>query len=114
MPEVVGQETFGPMQILPPHLLDRCDEALVAVDGLLAAAKEQMRATFVQDGTVGSTLFDRDQRAAHALAWFATTAEALRQSARWAHELEEQNRLTDLERLIVAALFGEYLAQLAG
>ncbi len=102
------------MQILPPHLLDRCDEALVAVDALLAAAKEQMRATFVQDGTVGSTLFDRDQRAAHALAWFATTAEALRQSARWAHELEEQNRLTDLERLIVAALFGEYLAQLAG
>jgi len=102
------------MQRLPSHLLDHCDEALLAVDGLLAAAKDRLRALVEEDGAVVPALLDREQRAAHALAWFATTAEALRQTARWARNLEQQHRLTDLERLILAAQFGEYLAQLAG
>ena len=102
------------MQILPPHLLDLCDEALLAVDGLLAAAKDRLRARVGRDGSVVSAFIDREQRAAHALSWFATTAEALRQTSRWARSLECENRLQILERLIVAALFGEYLAQLAG
>ena len=52
------------MQVLPPHLLDRCEEALLAVDGLLAAAKEQLRSRLVQDGAVVLPLLDREQRAA--------------------------------------------------
>src|SRR5579862_1282529 len=102
------------MQTLPPHLLDHCEQAVLAVDGLLAALKDQLRTRLVQDGVVVPALLDREQRAAHALAWFATTGEALRQSARWARNLEKQNRLTYAERLLLAALFGEYLAQLAG
>jgi (2S)-methylsuccinyl-CoA dehydrogenase len=102
------------MQLLPPHLLAHCDEAVLAAEGLLVAAKDQVRARVETDGAIVPDLLDREQRAAHALAWFATTIEALRQLSRWAQSLEAQKRLGDLERLILAAAFGEYLAQLAG
>ncbi len=102
------------MQILAPHLLDHCDEAVLAAEGLLVDAKEQVRGRVETDGIQAAKLLDREQRAAHALAWFATTVEALRQMARWARRLERASRLGDIERLILAAAFGEYLAQLAG
>ncbi|HEY3779351.1 MAG TPA: acyl-CoA dehydrogenase family protein [Rhizomicrobium sp.] len=102
------------MQLLPPHLLDRCDEAVFAAEGLVAAAKGQARARVDSDGAATPTLPDSMQRATHALAWFATTAEALRQLARWARGLEAGQRIGDLERLILVAAFGEYLAQFAG
>jgi (2S)-methylsuccinyl-CoA dehydrogenase len=62
----------------------------------------------------GRAALDRHQRAAHALAWFATYVEALRQMARWARRLEHEKRLGEIEQLILQAAFGEYLAQLAG
>jgi len=98
------------MQILVPHLLEHCDEAVFAAEGLLAAAKESVRARVETDGAISVALLDREQRAAHALAWFATTVEVLRQMARWARELAQENRLHEFERLILAAAFGEYLA----
>lgn len=102
------------MQILVPHLLEHCDEAVFAAEGLLDAARESVRARVETDGTVSAALLDREQRAAHALAWFATTVEVLRQMARWGRELERGDRLGEFERLILAAAFGEYLAQLSG
>jgi (2S)-methylsuccinyl-CoA dehydrogenase len=102
------------MQLLPPHLLAHCEESVLAAEGLLAAAKDQVRARVETDGAISPELLDREQRATHALAWFATTIEALRQLARWGRALEREKRLHDLEKLILAAAFGEYLAQLAG
>ena len=102
------------MQILPPNLLDRCDEVRLSVEGLIAAGRDRLRCAVERDGRVVPAFVDREQRAAHALAWFATMAEALRQASRWARKLEADCRLNELERLMLAALFGEYLAQLAG
>lgn len=102
------------MHILPPHLLDRCDEALLAVEGLIAAGRDRLRAAVERDGKTVPALVDKEQRAAHALAWFATTAETLRLGVRWARQLETEHRLNDIERLMLSALFGEYLAQLVG
>ncbi|HEX4081174.1 MAG TPA: acyl-CoA dehydrogenase family protein [Rhizomicrobium sp.] len=102
------------MQVLPPHLLGHCDETVLAAEGLLVAAKDQVRARVERDGAISTDLLDREQRATHALAWYATTIEALRQLPRWARALERGKRLGDIERLILAAAFGEYLAQLAG
>lgn len=101
------------MEILP-DLLDRCDESLLAVERLIAAARDRLHSAVEQDGRIVQTAVDREQRAAHTLAWYATTAEALRQTARWARHLQTGHRLNDFEQLILAALFGEYLAQLAG
>ena len=57
---------------------------------------------------------DREQYAAHGLAWCATYVEALRQTLGWIERLDASNRLGELEALICQAAFGEYLAQLGG
>jgi (2S)-methylsuccinyl-CoA dehydrogenase len=102
------------MQTIIPHLLAHCDEAVVSAEGLLADAKTQVRSLLGGDGKANAAAFDREQRAAHGLAWIATYVEALRQMVRWARALEREQRLGEIETLIVQAAFGEYLAQLAG
>ena len=102
------------MQMIIPHLLSHCEEAVISAEGLLAEAKAQVCSLLAENGKANSAAFDREQRAAHGLAWIATYVEALRQMARWARALEREKRLGEIETLIVQAAFGEYLAQLAG
>ncbi len=97
------------MQPLLPHLIAHCEEAVLATEGYLAAAKASVARAIPSRGAL-----DRHQRAAHALAWTATYVEALRQMARWARRLEHEKRFGAVEQLILQAAFGEYLAQLAG
>jgi (2S)-methylsuccinyl-CoA dehydrogenase len=99
------------MATILPHLLARCEDSVLAAEGLLAEAKSQLR-ELVGEGKSGA--LNREQRAAHGLAWMATYVEALRQMARWGRALEREKRLGDLEQLIIQAAFGEYLGQLAG
>ena len=66
------------------------------------------------DGRVSAKLVDREQRAAHGLAWFATYVEALRQLAAYAERMSEAGRFGELEELLVRIGFGEYLAQMLG
>ncbi len=98
-----------------PHLLDRCDEAVLAAEGFLVAAKDSV-AALVHRGreNLGQGRWTANSGRAHGLAWFATYVEALRQMARWARELEGQKKFGDIERLILQAAFGEYLAQIVG
>lgn len=88
-----------------PHLLARCDEAVRGCESLLIVARDRVEAVAVGESQL------RSQRATHGLAWLATTIEALRQMARWAQALAEENRLGECEKLIVQAAFGEYLSQ---
>jgi (2S)-methylsuccinyl-CoA dehydrogenase len=89
--------------------LERCAEAVAAAERLLHLAKSGVRNAVDAAGSL-----DAAQAAAHGLAWVATYVEALRQMLGWAQRLEAAGRLTEIERLIVTAAFGEYLAQLAG
>jgi (2S)-methylsuccinyl-CoA dehydrogenase len=97
-----------------PHLLAHCEDSLLSAEGLLAAAKDNVARLVAPDGKLSRTALDRHQRAAHALAWYATNVEALRQMVRWARRLEHEKRLGEIETLILQAAFGEYLAQLIG
>ncbi len=97
------------MHTLLPHLIARCEEAVLTAEGLLAAAKDSVRRA-----VPSREALDRHQRAAHALAWTATYVESLRQMARWARRLERDGRLGEIELLLLQAAFGEYLAQLVG
>jgi (2S)-methylsuccinyl-CoA dehydrogenase len=97
-----------------PHLLDRCDEAVLAAEGLLIAAKDSVAEMVTENGKISAKAVDREQRAAHGLAWYATYVEALRQMARWARALDGEGKFGEIEQLILQAAFGEYLAQLAG
>jgi (2S)-methylsuccinyl-CoA dehydrogenase len=102
------------MQILVPHLLGHCEDAVLAAEGLLTNAKASLRTNLGSDGRIEPATLDREQRAVHGLAWFATYVEALRQMLRWARELQHEKRLGEIEQLILQAAFGEYLAQIAG
>jgi len=102
------------MQILVPHLLDHCEESVLAAEGLLANARATLRDNLGKDGRIDAATLDREQRAVHGFAWFATYVEALRQMLRWARALEHEKRFGEIEKLILAAAFGEYLAQIAG
>jgi hypothetical protein len=50
-----------------------------------------LRRRLAEGGTSGE-LFDREQRATHGLAWFATYAEAARQLAAYAERMATQGR----------------------
>jgi (2S)-methylsuccinyl-CoA dehydrogenase len=97
-----------------PHLLAHCEGALLAAEGFLVAARDSVARLVAPDGKVSRTALNRHQRAAHALAWYATYVEALRQMARWAQRLEHEKRLGEIEKLILQAAFGEYLVQIVG
>jgi (2S)-methylsuccinyl-CoA dehydrogenase len=97
-----------------PHLLAKCEEAVLSAEGLLAAAKTSVAGLVTVDGKIDAKALDREQRATHGLAWLATYVEALRQMARWGRHLEHDKKFGEIEQLLLLAGFAEYLAQIAG
>ncbi|MBI2236729.1 MAG: acyl-CoA/acyl-ACP dehydrogenase [Magnetospirillum sp.] len=102
------------MTILLPDLLATCEAALGPVSALKAAAKASVTAMVSKDGKIDSGLFEANQTAAHGYAWLATYVAALEQMLGWAKRLEAAGRLGELERLMLQAAFGEYIAQITG
>lgn len=100
--------------ILLPDLLPLAKQAVDAADRLLAAAKHSVLSKVSRDGKVSAALIEREQFAAHGLAWTATYVEALRQLSAYAHRMTEEKRLGEFEALIVQVAFGEYLTQMTG
>ena len=97
-----------------PDLIGQAHEAVGAMEALLADATRAVAARVTQDGRVSGNLLDREQRAAHGLAWFATYTEALRQLAAYAERMSAAGRFGELEELLVRVGLGEYLAQMLG
>jgi (2S)-methylsuccinyl-CoA dehydrogenase len=97
-----------------PHLLTKCEEAVLSAEGFLIAARTSVAGLVTTDGKIDAKALDREQRAAHGLAWLATYVEALRQLARWGRHLEQDKKFGEIEQLILHAGFAEYLAQIAG
>jgi (2S)-methylsuccinyl-CoA dehydrogenase len=88
-------------------LLGRCGDAVGAAERLLHLAKSAVQSAAGAD-------LDAAQAATHGLAWLATYVEALRQMLGWARRLEAAGRCGEIEHLLLAVAFGEYLAQIAG
>lgn len=101
--------------IVISDLLDTCRGALATLAELEAAARESVRAMVAGDGgRLDAEKLERHQFAAHGYAWFVTYVRALEQMLHWAERLEAEGRLGELERLMLQAAFGEYLAQIYG
>ena len=97
-----------------PELVELAREATAAVDALLADAVARVRERVVVEGHAVARLFDREQRATHGLAWFATYVEAIRQLAAYAERMAADGALGELEEHLVRIALGEYLAQMIG
>jgi (2S)-methylsuccinyl-CoA dehydrogenase len=89
-------------------------EAVRMAESVLQDATRAVRARVTGDNQSMDRLLDREQRAAHALAWLATYVEAIRQLSAYAARMRAAGRLGELERLIVEIGLGEYLAQIQG
>ncbi|WP_417771655.1 acyl-CoA dehydrogenase family protein [Stappia sp.] len=89
-------------------------EAVGAVSDLLELAVERVRARVVENGRISGEAMEREQRAAHGLAWLATYVSALRQLDAYAGRLREAGRFGATEDCIVRLAFAEYLAQIFG
>ncbi|MEE9300144.1 MAG: acyl-CoA dehydrogenase family protein [Alphaproteobacteria bacterium] len=107
-------------------LLDECRAALGALKTLIEAAADALQTRVTKDAKLDAERLDperldperldperldAEQFAAHGFAWLATYGAALEQLFGWAERLEAAGRLGALERLILQAGFGEYLAQ---
>ena len=95
-------------------LIASAHEAIVAIDALLADATRLVGNRVTADGKLSAKLLDREQRAAHGLAWLATYVEAISQLGAYAERMRDAGRLGELEELIVRVGIGEYLSQILG
>jgi (2S)-methylsuccinyl-CoA dehydrogenase len=94
----------------PDNLVARCVEIAGAAEALLADATLRVRERIAGD----VKLIDREQRAAHGLAWLATYVEALRQLGSYAERLQAEGLFGETEALIVRIGSAEYMAQILG
>ncbi len=89
-------------------------EATRTAEALLAEATAAVRRRVTVEGHLVDRLFDREQRATHGLAWWATYVESVRQLAAYAERMHAVDGLGEIEELLVQIGIGEYLAQIAG
>ncbi len=96
------------------ELITALRQGLVAAEALFADARRAVAERVTVDGRPAARSLDREQRAAHGLAWLATYVEAVRQLAAYAQRLIEADTLGEIEDLLVRIGAGEYLAQILG
>jgi (2S)-methylsuccinyl-CoA dehydrogenase len=89
-------------------------QAVQAVEGLFEDGHRAVAERVVKGGRADTRMLDREQRAAHGLAWLATYLQALRQLAAYAQRLTATGDFGEVEELIVRIGAGEYLAQITG
>jgi (2S)-methylsuccinyl-CoA dehydrogenase len=95
-------------------LITLMEAARSAADALLQDATLKGRERLSRNGHIDAGLVEREQRAAHGLAWFATYAQAIRQLASYAQWMGRNGRLGEIEGLLVRIGAGEFLAQMVG
>jgi (2S)-methylsuccinyl-CoA dehydrogenase len=97
-----------------PELIPLLAGAAEAATALRNRAVEGVAAKVVANGKIDSEALEREQHAAHGLAWLATYVEALNQLADYAARLDGEGRFGEMERLLAQIGAAEYLSQLAG
>ena len=97
-----------------PDLPALLSQAADAAETLVAQMKQATAARVSRDGRLDRAALDTEQHVAHGLAWAASYAETLRQTAAWATALAAQGRFGEAEALPAQLLAFEYLSQLAG
>jgi len=106
---LTDRESLSPAEIIP--LLEG---AAKAAETLNEKATEAVKAKVASGGKIDNAVLEREQHAAHGLAWVTTYSEGLTQLADYARRMSEESRFGEMESLLSQIAAGEYLAQLAG
>jgi (2S)-methylsuccinyl-CoA dehydrogenase len=99
---------------LIPDLIATLESVATAAATLRDRSIAAVAAKVVDSGKIDGAALEREQHAAHGLAWVATYAEALNQIARYARRMEGGGRFGELEGLLAQIGAAEYAAQLCG
>ncbi|HZB39224.1 MAG TPA: acyl-CoA dehydrogenase family protein [Beijerinckiaceae bacterium] len=97
-----------------PDFVTLAETAAKDIAALVAEARRRVRTKVVADRRISAERLEREQHAAHGLAWLATYAEAIRESAAHAARLSGEGRFGETEELLVRIGIGEYLDQAFG
>ena len=89
-------------------------EAVGAIEALYDQAVASLRAKVAENGKLSNAAIEREQHAAHGLAWFATYVESLREILAYAERMRSEGRYGETEDLLTRIGLGEYLAQIFG
>ncbi len=104
----------APIRADETDTLALADAAVAALDAALSQAKQILRSKVSAGARISNSALEAEQYGAHALAWCATYAESLRETADWARRLQTDGKFGEMEELILRIGFAEYLAQLRG
>ena len=96
-----------------PDLLSTCRAALAAAASVRDRARDRLAARLAPGGRLDGELLEREQHAAHGLAWLEVHVRSLEALLDWAERLRAAGRLGERERLQLGWGFAEYLARLS-
>jgi (2S)-methylsuccinyl-CoA dehydrogenase len=95
--------------------LPGCTAAAVSIiEDLYGKARTRLAQRLNEHGRISEAVMEREQHRCHGLAWLATYLAALKCLAVHAATLAAADRLSELESLLIATAFGEYLDQISG
>ncbi|WP_296706756.1 acyl-CoA dehydrogenase family protein [Rhodoblastus sp.] len=89
-------------------------EANHAIEALYAEAVASVRAKVTENGKLSNAAIEREQHAAHGIAWLATYVESVRELLAYAERQKAEGRYGETEDLLTRIGVGEYLAQIFG
>jgi (2S)-methylsuccinyl-CoA dehydrogenase len=89
-------------------------EATHAIENLFKEAAATLRAKVSENGKLSNALIEREQHAAHGLAWLATYVESVRELLAYGERMKSEGLYGETEDLLTRIGVGEYLAQIFG
>ena len=107
---IISQHSLNPIE--SKLALELCQEAVISAESHLQNLKSSPSGLATKGGKIDSEFLLSNQYAVHGFAWMATYIIALKQLLSWAEKLSSDERLGDLETLILQCGFGGYLKQL--
>ncbi len=83
-----------------PAWHDGASAALTEIEALQLEATAAVRKEVSADGQLSASLIEREQHAAHGLAWFATYVQAIREMLAYHERLSAEGRFGETEELL--------------
>ena len=110
----VAAESLADRKSSLTDLVSNLESVADAAGTLRDRTIEAVAAKVVEGGKIDAAALEREQHAAHGLAWIATYVEALRQLANYAKRMDGEGRFGEMEALLSQIGAAEYASQLAG
>jgi (2S)-methylsuccinyl-CoA dehydrogenase len=111
---IANQTLSKSFESSPADLIPLLESAAEAAIVLRDRSRDAVAAKVSQGGKIDGGALEREQHAAHGLAWIATYAEALNQVTDYARRMADEGRFGEMEALLTQIGAAEYASQLAG